>query len=52
MYKLTLSETNNNSWRLTLRFQKFIKSIDYVDLEIAIKELKRAIEIRNNYEVD
>lgn len=48
MFKLSLQEKKNGVWRLIVHFAGpiHIKSIDYPNLETAIKELKRAIEIR------
>lgn len=48
MYKLSLHEKKNGVWRLIVHFAGpiHIKSIDYPDVDTAIKELKRAIEIR------
>ena len=49
MYKVSLHERKNNKWRIVLSFdghKHSIKTIEYNDLDTAIKELKRAIEIR------
>lgn len=49
MYKISLHERKNNKWRLVLSFDGIkhsIKTVEYDSLDIAIKELKRAIEIR------
>ncbi len=52
MFKLSLQEKKNGVWRLIVHFTGpiHIKSIDYPNLETAIKELKRAIEIRERGE--
>ena len=51
MYKLSIHERPNKKWRLVIYFDGFknhIKIVEYDDLDTAIKELKRAIEIREN----
>lgn len=48
MYYISLHE-QNKKWRLILHFKNYVKAFDYSDLESAIKNLKRAIEIRNKF---
>ena len=45
MYKLSLHE-KARGWRLILHFKEGTKSIDFPTLETALKNLNRAIEIR------
>ena len=49
MYKVSLHERKNNKWRVVISIagsKHSFKTIEYDDLDIAIKELKRAVEIR------
>jgi hypothetical protein len=48
MYRLSLEEQKNGQWYVLVWTQNSVKTIKYSNLELAIKELKRAVEIRQN----
>jgi hypothetical protein len=45
-YKVDLIEKKYNQWRLIIRYGKVTKSFEYLDFEYAMKEFRRAVEIR------
>ena len=47
-FRVTLKEIRKGRWLLELKRGKKINGVEYDDLDLAIKELKRAVEMRDS----